>query len=84
MSITDIHAIVPTYEMRKAFGYANFGSTDDREILRHAVLKCAAGFHQGHTSKMIAMELGLIDKDYKLTEKGQKYLWAAFNNKEGF
>ena len=59
---------------------ANFGSMDKRDVVAQGVLKCASGYYQGHTSTCIIREHGLIDNDYNLTDKGKKYLWAAFSS----
>lgn len=68
--------IITDDEMIKAFGSANFG-LDKRTVLKHAVLKVASGYYQGHTSKLIATELNLINEKYELTPKGRTYLWAS-------
>lgn len=73
----NMNEIVSDEELTKAFGNANFGSLVPREVIRHAVLKVASGYYQGHTSRTIATELGLITPDYKLTTKGREYLWSS-------
>ena len=77
--------ILSDEEIEQVHGSASFGDPDKRNIVRLGVLKCASGYHQGHTSKTICIEHGLItQKTYKLTEKGKKYLWAAFSNGSNF
>ena len=76
--------ILTDEEVEKVHGHANFGDPDKRNIVRLGVLKCASGYYQGHTSKTICMEHGLIDEKYKLTDKGRSYLWAAFSNGSNF
>jgi len=70
-------------QIEEVHAYASFGPMKKRDVVDQAVLKCAAGFHQGHTSCQIAIEHGLINDypghDYTLTKKGQEYLWAAFS-----
>ncbi len=76
--IKDERKIISDDEIESVHANANFGSTSKRDVVRFAVLKCASGYHQGYTSNQIATEHGLIDFEYKLTEKGRMYLWAAF------
>lgn len=77
--------LISDEEVEKVHGNAHFGSSSKRDVLRFGVLKCASGYYQGHTSKMICVEHGLIDeKTYELTEKGRNYLWAAFNGASNF
>lgn len=82
-----IEEIVTDEELNKAYGNSNFGSLSQRDVLKYAVLKCASGFHQGHTGKSIAQELGLISTkrgSNELTRKGKDYLWYAFQNNSNF
>ena len=72
--------MVTDSELAKVFAFANFGSMTHREVVRLGVLKCASGFHQGHTSRTILVQLGLITDKYRLTQKGKEYLWEAFRN----
>lgn len=77
--------IISDQEIEKIHGRANFGEGfSKRDVVRLGVLKCASGYYQGHTSKTICMEHGLIDGDYTLTVKGREYLWAAFSNGSNF
>jgi len=80
----DVTKIVPVQELHKAFGNANYGTMKKRDVIKFAVLKCACGYHQGHTSNAIILELGLITPDYKLTDRGRIYLWAAFGASSHF
>jgi len=76
--------IISDKELNKACENASFGATTKRDVIRLGVLKCASGYHQGHTSKTICEGLGLIDTKYKLTIKGRMYLWVAFSNGSNF
>ena len=76
-----VEAIISDGEMEKAFGYANFGSTPKREVLRNTLLKCVAGYKTGHTAQAIVQELGLVySSKWALTKRGAKYLFAAYSN----
>lgn len=80
-----VEEIVTDVELDKAYGNAHFGSMTKRDVIRFGVLKCAAGYYQGYTSKTICMELGLLGlPSYTLTEKGRQYLWAAFSENSNF
>ena len=70
--------IISDEELDRVHGNANFG-IGKRDVIRYGLLKCASGYYQGHTSKTICEEHGLISrKTYRLTVKGKQYLWAAF------
>lgn len=73
-------SLISDDEIDRVHANANFGSMDKREVVNQGVLKCASGFRQGSTSTAIIKEHGLINNNYKLTEKGRNYLWAAFSN----
>lgn len=74
----DEEELVTEADLLQAFGNANFGDMDPRTVIRQGVLKCASGYYQGHTSRTICKDLGLISSDYEVTAKGKQYLWAAF------
>ena len=78
----NVEEIVTDKEIDNVWGNASFGDQTRRQTVNLSVLKCASGYYQGYTSKTIATELGLIDKEYKLTQKGMEYLWAAYNDPE--
>lgn len=65
-----VEDIVSDSDLNAAWRNANFGGIDRREVLRVGVLKCLSGYHQGHTSKTICTELGLISHKYRVTAKG--------------
>ena len=75
--------IIPDSEIERVHANANFGDTPKRDVVNFALLKCACGYHNGHTAQQIIAERGLIrDRNSRgttaLTAKGRKYLWAAF------
>lgn len=72
------HELVSDADIDDVWGGANFGGMDRRDVVRQGVLKCQAGWHQGHTSMTICTELGLINHKYKVTAKGRLFLWLAF------
>lgn len=72
-----VEELIPDADLDRAWGNANFGGMTKREVLREGVLKCLAGWHQGHTSKTICTELGLISQAYRVTPKGRAYIWLS-------
>lgn len=75
-----VEEIVSDDELDAAFANANFGGMTKREVVRLGALKCMTGYRQGHTSKTIGQQLGLITDNYNLTRKGRMYLWLACKN----
>ena len=76
--------VITNEEIEAVHANACFGDgISKREVVNYAVLKCACGFYQGATSRRIAQEHGLIGKNYTITKKGKKYIWAVFGE-EGF
>jgi hypothetical protein len=73
--------IISDEEIEIVHANANFGSMGKREVVNQATLKAACGYYQGSTSSRIIKEHGLVD-DYQLTQKGKRYLWAAFSTKD--
>jgi len=68
-------------EIDDVWGYANFGPHLTRiDVVKYGLLKCAGRWYQGHTSKTILEELGLITKGYKLTLRGSRCLYDFFVN----
>ena len=74
----EIKKVISDDQITIVFGSADFGDMDDREVVRYGLLKVACGYYQGSTSTKILEELRLINKNYKITAKGKKYLWDAF------
>lgn len=79
--MTEEQEIISDEEITRVHANANFGSMSPRQVVRSGVLKCASGWHQGHTSTQILQEHGLITPKYRLTKKGRRYLWAAYAGK---
>ncbi|WP_417329212.1 hypothetical protein [Halomonas cupida] len=75
--------IITDEEIERVHANANFGDMGKREVVNQGVLKCASGYYQGHTSRQIITEHGLVTHEYELTPKGKAYLWAAFSNPPG-
>jgi hypothetical protein len=71
--------IVTDQELEKAWGNANFGNMQKRDVIKGALLKCASGYLTGHTVKCILEELQLVTTRWTLTKKGKQYLFAAFS-----
>jgi len=77
---TSAKEIISDEEIERVHGNADFGGMEKRTVVDQGLLKTACNQYHGHTSTQIITRHGLIDEDYELTEKGRKYLWAAFSN----
>lgn len=75
-----VEELVPDGDMHVVFANTNFG-IPSRDILRFGALKCNVGLYQGHTSRQVCTELGLIDANYQITAKGLAYIWLTFGRK---
>lgn len=73
----DKRAILSDDEIDNAMEGTSFGMPS-REVVEQAVLKHASGLYQGHTTRMVAVKLGLIQEEGGLSEKGKSFLWASF------
>lgn len=77
--------MVTAEEIDAVWGNSNFGSMTRENVVRFGLLKCACGYYQGHTSKSILIELGLItEKTYQLTRRGKYCLWEYFGKDSHF
>lgn len=73
--------IISEYDLNQVWGNADFGSNKNKRlIIKHALLKCAAGYFTGYTIRQIIVELGLATDRCELTPKGKLYLFTAFSN----
>lgn len=77
--------IIPDAEVDRVHANANFGSMSKRAVIAEGVLKSAFGYSHGSTALAILVEHGLVRRPRPhacrapLTEKGRKYLRAAFD-----
>jgi hypothetical protein len=68
-----------TLEIELAFKNTNFGETPKENVIIDTLTKIAQGYNVGSTSRLICIELGLINyshsKDHlSLTERGCCYI----------
>lgn len=75
-----VHEIVTDKELDTVWANANFGTMKKRDVVKFGLLKCACDYHQGYTLTQIIIELGLATAKGRLTKKGKRYLWLAFDN----
>ena len=66
----------------KEFVGTDFGTTNYRKLVEHAVLKRLTGYYNGSTITHIIQRLGLVDKNNKPTKAGKRFAWNAFGNDE--
>jgi hypothetical protein len=75
-----VEDLVTDKQIDLAWGNANFGGTHSkREVIANTLLKCASGYHTGHTAKCIVEELGLVTQKWQLSQRGKRYLFAAYS-----
>tara|TARA_R110002096_G_scaffold306489_2_gene501151 strand:- start:741 stop:992 length:252 start_codon:yes stop_codon:yes gene_type:complete len=66
--------------VEKVFAHADFGSRENRNVIKFALLKVASGYANGYTAQCIIERLGLCENDKELTINGKEYLWLSFEN----
>ncbi len=64
-----VEQILTDVQINNAWGNANFGESNKRDVVANALLKYASGYGTGHTIECICRELGLITKQYILNQK---------------
>jgi hypothetical protein len=75
-----VQDLVTDKQIDLAWGNANFvGTHSKREVIANTLLKCASGYHTGHTAKCIVEELGLVTQKWQLSQRGKRYLFAAYS-----
>lgn len=77
---SELAKLIPEQTLVNVFGYANFGDSSKRDIVKYALLKIACGYRNGSTADCIIYELGLTTKKLTLTKTGKAYLYEAFRN----
>lgn len=76
--------LVSDGDVEDAFAHTDYGDTPPREVIRLGLLKTAAGFANGLTTRCVLVELGLINHNtLDLTSKGRLYLWSSWAGTEG-
>lgn len=71
-----LRALISDAEIVDVHGNANFGPIPPRKVVNEGVLKAAFGYSGGHTQFLILREHRLLQKNWKLTKKGLRYLRA--------
>jgi len=76
----NVQDLVTDKQVDLAWGNANFGDNySKRDIIANTLLKCASGYETGHTAKCIVEELGLVTQRWELSQRGKRYLFAAYS-----
>lgn len=75
-----VEEIITDKQLDHAWGNANFGTAEKRDIIRFTLLKNACGYGSGSTAIAIVSELGLFTEMGSLSKKGREYLYEAFSN----
>ena len=80
MKMEKVEDLVTDKQIDLAWGNANFGETHSkREVIANTLLKCSCGYYTGHTAKCIVEELGLVTQRWELSQRGKRYLFAAYS-----
>ena len=74
-----VNDIVTDAQVELAWGSANFGAIQPREVIANTLLKCASGYATGRTARAICEELGLVTEGWQLSQRGKAYLFAAYS-----
>ena len=80
MGIEEARDVVSDARVSIVHGNADFGRTDQRQILNMGVLSACMGYNVGSTLKAILREHGLTRSDGRLSILGMRYL-RALNNR---
>lgn len=73
--------IITDAQIQEVWGNADFGQFSQREIIAKTLLKCACGYTSGKIARYIVEDLGLVTADWKLSQRGEAYLYAAYQDK---
>jgi hypothetical protein len=79
--IKKVQVMVTEEEITSVWGNSDFGTMTKIDVVKYGLLKCASGYYQGHTSRCILKELGLITEKYNMTKRGRFCLYEFFSNK---
>ena len=89
--MSKVNELIKDEQMEIAFGNADFGKVDKRDVIKYSLLKIASGYSTGHTAECILDDLGLLSRakyhnetNRKLSQEGRHYLWAAFSDGYNF
>lgn len=72
--------MVTEEEISSVWGNSDFGAMTKIDVVKYGLLKCASGYYQGHTSRLILKELGLVTEMYRITKRGKFCLYKFFSN----
>lgn len=75
-----VQDLVTDKQIDLAWGNAKFGDKHSkRDVIANTLLKCASGYNTGHTAKSIVEDLGLVTHKWELSQRGKRYLFAAYS-----
>lgn len=72
--------IITDDQIDSVWGNSDFGTRTPREVVDDTMFKCAGGYRTGHTAQQIAIELGLVTRNWTITELGHRYLCAIISD----
>ena len=78
--------ILTENQINLIWGNANFGNDksieDKHKLIAKGLLQCVSGFSTGYTIQQILEELGLVLQTRELSQRGKRYLYAAYGINE--
>lgn len=75
----DVIADITDEYIARHFEGMNYGHTNYRDIVGKGCLSAMAGYHNGHTTQCILINMGLTTEKLRLTKRGREFLFWHFN-----
>lgn len=75
-----VYDIITDEQVALAWGNADFGNVEKRDVIKYALLKWACGYESGKTASCILHDLGLLTSNNRVSVCGKRYLYAAFKH----
>jgi hypothetical protein len=75
-----VEDIITDEQVTLAWGNADFGNVEKRDVIKFSLLKWACGYETGKTARNILKDLGLITMHNIVSKRGKRYLYVAFKH----
>ncbi len=75
-----VEDIVTDKQVALAWGNADFGKVEKRDVIKYALLKWACGYETGKTARSILEDLGLLTSNNDISQRGKRYLYVSFKH----
>ena len=77
----ELGILITKEQLSIAWGNADFGNVEKRDVIKYSLLKYAGGGDTGNTAKRILQDLSLLTKKNNLSAFGKLYLHTAFKHR---